>query len=92
MEAEQTKSQMYYEVRIAPNDGEIDPTLMEGIRQQSDGKDIAKIETEDGVVYFIIGPFADKAKAEALAEFIKAMAIGEVTCDLAGMEKEQELK
>lgn len=91
MEAEQTKSQMYYEVRIAPNDGEIDPTLMEGIRQQSDGKDIAKIETEDGVVYFIIGPFADKAKAEALAEFIKAMAIGEVTCDLAGMEKEQEL-
>lgn len=91
MEAEKTKSQMFYEVRVAPADGEIDSTVMEGIRQQADGKDIAKIETEDGVVYYIVGPFADKAKAEALADFIKAMAIGDVTCDLAGMEKEQEI-
>lgn len=91
LEAENTKSQMYYEVRLAPADGEIDATVAEGIRQQSEGKDIAKIETEDGVVYYIVGPFSDKAKADALAEFIKAMGIGEVTCDLAGMEKEQEL-
>lgn len=91
LEAEKTKSQMYYEVRLAPADGEIDATVAEGIRQQSEGKDIAKIETEDGVVYYIVGPFSDKAKADALAEFIKAMGIGEVTCDLAGMEKEQEL-
>lgn len=91
IEAEKTKSQMFYEVRIAPTDGEIDGTAMEGIRQQSEGKDIAKIETEDGVVFYIVGPFADKAKAEKLAEFIKVMGIGEVTCDLAGMEKEQEL-
>lgn len=91
LEAEKTKSQMYYEVRLAPADGEIDATVAEGIRQQAGGKDIAKIETEDGVVYYIVGPFSDKAKADALAEFIKAMGIGEVTCDLAGMEKEQEL-
>lgn len=91
LEAEKTKSQMYYEVRLAPADGEIDATVAEGFRQQSEGKDIAKIETEDGVVYYIVGPFSDKAKADALAEFIKAMGIGEVTCDLAGMEKEQEL-
>lgn len=91
LEAEKTKSQMYYEVRLAPADGEIDATVTEGIRQQAEGKDIAKIETEDGVVYYIVGPFSDKAKADALAEFIKAMGIGEVTCDLAGMEKEQEL-
>lgn len=91
LEAEKTKSQMYYEVRLAPADGEIDATVAEGIRQQAEGKDIAKIETEDGVVYYIVGPFSDKANADALAEFIKAMGIGEVTCDLAGMEKEQEL-
>lgn len=91
LEAEKTKSQMYYEVRLAPADGEIDATVAEGIRQQAEGKDIAKIETEDGVVYYIVGPFSDKVKADALAEFIKAMGIGEVTCDLAGMEKEQEL-
>lgn len=91
LEAEKTKEQVFYEVRIAPTEGEIDATIMEGIRQQSGGKDIAKTETEEGDIYFIVGPFADKTKAEALADFIKAMAIGEVTCDLAGMEKEQEL-
>jgi hypothetical protein len=64
---------------------------MEGIVQQSGGKDVAKVETEEGVVYFIIGPFADKTKAQELAEFIKAMGIGEVTFDLAGMEKEQDI-
>lgn len=91
LEAEITKAQIFYEVRIAPTDGEIDATIMDGIRQQTGGKDIAKTETEEGDIYFIIGPFADKTKAENLADFIKAMAIGEVTCDLAGMEKEQEL-
>jgi hypothetical protein len=82
---------MFYEVRVAPADGEIDSTIMEGIVQQSGGKDVAKVETEEGVVYFIIGPFADKTKAQELAEFIKAMGIGEVTFDLAGMEKEQDI-
>ncbi len=91
LEAEKSKSQMFYEVRIAPTAGEIDSTSMEGIIQQSGGKDIAKAETEGGVVLYIVGPFSDKAKAEALADFVKAMGIGEVSCDLAGMEKELEI-
>ena len=90
IEAEKEKSPMFYEVRIAPADGELDSTVMEGINQQSGGKDIAKIETEAGVIYFIIGPYSDKAEAEKLAEFIKVMGIGEVTCDLAGMAKEHD--
>jgi hypothetical protein len=90
IEAEKEKSPMFYEVRVAPADGELDSTVMEGINQQSGGKDIAKIETEAGVIYFIIGPYADKAEAEKLAEFIKVMGIGEVTCDLAGMAKEHD--
>ena len=90
VEAEKAKAPMFYEVRIAPTDGELDSTVMEGINQQSGGKDIAKIETEEGVIYFIIGPYADKAQAEKLAEFIKVMGIGEVTCDLAGMAKEHD--
>ena len=81
---------MFYEVRIAPAAGEIDAAIMEGINQQSGGKDVARIETEEGVMYFIIGPFADKAEAEKLTEFVSAMGIGEVTCDLAGMAKENE--
>ena len=89
-ESQKSKSPMFYEVRIAPSDGELDSIATDGIRQQSGGKDIAKIETEDGVIYFIIGPYAKKEDAEKLAEFVKAMGIGEVTCDLAGMEKENE--
>ena len=90
IESEQSKSPMFYEVRIAPTDGEIDSTAMEGINQQSGGKDMARVETEAGTMYFIIGPYSNKAEAEKLAEFIKAMGIGEVTCDLAGMEQENQ--
>lgn len=90
LEAEKKNSPIFYEVRVAPTDGEIDSTVMGGINQQSGGKDIAKIETEEGVIYYIIGPYANKEDAEKLAEFIKVMGIGEVTCDLAGMAKEHD--
>ena len=90
-ESEKNKAPMFYEVRISPADGELDSTVTEGINQQSGGKDIAKIETEEGVMYFIIGPYAKKEEAEKLAEFIRAMGIGEVTCNLAGMAREHEL-
>ena len=90
-ESENNKAPMFYEVRISPTDGELDSTVTEGINQQSGGKDIAKIETEEGVMYFIIGPYAKKEDAEKLAEFIRAMGIGEVTCNLAGMAREHEL-
>ena len=90
LEAEKKNTPIFYEVRIAPTDGEIDSTVMGGINQQSGGKDVAKIETEEGVIYYIIGPYANKDDAEKLAEFIKVMGIGEVTCDLAGMAKEHD--
>ena len=48
----------------APTDGEIDSTAMEGINQQSGGKDVARVETEAGTMYFIIGPYSNKAEAE----------------------------
>jgi hypothetical protein len=53
--------------------------LSEGIRQQADGKDIARSETEDGKAAYIIGPFGDKGKADSLASFIKAMGVADVT-------------
>ena len=90
VESEKNKSPMFYEVRVAPNDGELDNTTREGINLQSGGKDIARIETEEGVMYYIIGPYANKEDAQKLADFIKAMGIGEVTCDLAGMAKEHD--
>ena len=90
IESEKNKTPMFYEVRIAPSAGEIDSAIMEGINQQSGGKDVARIETEEGVMYFIVGPYSDRNEAEKLAEFIKAMDIGEVTCDLAGMAQEHD--
>ena len=79
-ETQKSKSSDLYEVRVIPTSGELDGAMTEGINQQSGGKDIAKIEGEEGVTY-IIGPYAGKSEAEKLAEFIRAMGIGEVTCN-----------
>ncbi len=81
-ESQKSKSSALYEVRVSPSSGELDGAMTEGINQQSGGKDIARIETEEGVTY-IIGPYADKEEAEKLAGFIRAMGIGEVTCAAA---------
>lgn len=72
----------YYEVRIIPVDGEMDPVITEGIRQRSEGKDIARVELEDGTQVYIVGPFLEKEKADAVADFVKAMDIGEVEARL----------
>ena len=87
-ETQKSKTSDLYEVRIIPAAGELDSTATEGINQQSGGKDIAKVETEDGSVCFRIGPFAKKDEAEKLAEFVKAMGIGEVTCAAAARENQ----
>lgn len=68
----------FYEVHVRPLGGDIDRVLMEGISQQADGKDVAKVVDDDGVFY-VIGPFADKDKAGTLATFVKAMGIGDVS-------------
>lgn len=83
-ETQKSKSPQFHEVRIIPSSGELDSAMTEGINQQSGGKDIARTETEDGEVQFVIGPFTDKEEAEKLAEFIRVMGVGEVTCAVAG--------
>ena len=72
--------QEFYEVRIAPSNGELDSGVAAGIRQQAAGKDIARTVGGDGVVRYVVGPFADKAKAEDLALFVKAMGVSDVVC------------
>ena len=69
----------FYEVRIRPSGGDIDRVSMEGIVQQADGKDVAKVAGEDGAVSYVAGPFADRRKAESLATFVRAMGIGDVS-------------
>lgn len=69
----------FYEIHIRPSGGDVDRVSMDGIAQQADGKDVAKVVDDDGGVFYVVGPFADKEKAETLATFVKAMGIGEVS-------------
>jgi hypothetical protein len=81
-EKEKPKVQEFYEVRVAAVGGELDSAVASGIRQQAAGKDIAKVVGADGVTVFVVGPFTDKAKAEELALFVKAMGAKDVTCGI----------
>ena len=81
-EKERPVVQEFYEVRIMPAGGELDPSVSAGIRQQAAGKDIARTVKSDGSVVFVVGPFSDKAKAEELALFVKAMGVKEAMCNL----------
>jgi hypothetical protein len=77
-ESKAKQEQKFYQVIVVPS-GDLDLALSEGMRQQADGKDIARSETPDGRAAYIIGPFGDKTKAESLASFVKAMGVEEVT-------------
>lgn len=79
-EKEQPVVQEFYEVRMTPKGGELDSSVAAGIRQQSGGKDIARAVGNDGVVRYVVGPFASKEKAEDLALFVKAMGVTDVFC------------
>ena len=79
LEAEKKKPSLY-EVRIAVGSGELDMTVASGIRQQAPGKDIARVENEDGTKVYVIGPFADHDTAENLAGFIRAMGTSGAEC------------
>lgn len=81
-EKEKPKVHEFYEVRIVTAGGELDPGVAAGIRQQASGKDIAKVVRADGATVFVVGPFADKSKAEELALFVKAMGTKDVTCNV----------
>ena len=75
-----------YEVRIVPEEGELGQEVVEGMVRLAMGKDIARIETEDGTQVFTVGPFDSKAKAEELAEYVKGKLSGKVTCEMLGNE------
>lgn len=77
-ENEKPAVQEFYEVRMSPSDGVLDPSVAAGIRQQAAGKDIARAPGAEGNVVYVVGPFADKARAEELALFIKAMGVADV--------------
>ena len=77
-ESKAKEVQKFYQVTVVPS-GELDAELSEGIRQQAEGKDIARSETEDGKAAYIVGPFGDKGNADSLASFVKAMGEDNVT-------------
>lgn len=61
-----------YRVSVIPTGGVIDSVMIEGIRQQAGGKDVAR---HDGGL--IVGPFNNKAQAVALVEFVEVMGYGD---------------
>lgn len=77
---EEEKIPEKFEVRIVPSDGELDMTIAGGIRQQAPGKEISRRDNENGTVVYVVGPFADKEKAENIAGFVRAMGISNASC------------
>lgn len=77
---EKAKVPEFFEVRIVPPEGELDMTIAGGIRQQAAGKDISRRDNDDGTVVYVVGPFADKEKAENIAGFVRAMGISNTSC------------
>lgn len=66
-----------YRVSIIPTGGVVDSAMIEGIRQQSAGKDVAR---HDGGL--VVGPFNNKSQAVALVEFIEVMRFGDATIEV----------
>ena len=75
-----------YEVRIVPSEGVLDEAVTAGILQHAAGKDIARTEAEDGTITFVVGPFDVKADADALAEFINASGVSEVSVEVVAID------
>ena len=73
-----------YRVSFIPGEEGLDQTLSAGIRMRAAGKDMARSETSEGTTAYAVGPFSDKKQAEELADFIKAMGVGEVSVDIIG--------
>ena len=80
LEAELDRKPSFYEVRINTGSAELDMTIAGGIRQQAPGKDIARVEKEDGSKMYVVGPFADKEAAEKIAGFVRAMGASDASC------------
>lgn len=65
----------YFNVVIIPS-AVADGVMLEGIRQQAAGKDVAKGEGR-----LIVGPFNSRAQAVALIEFVEVMGYGDATIE-----------
>lgn len=85
-EAKASNEVLLYEVRIMPDSGELEQEVVEGMIRLAMGKDIARVEAEDGTQVFIVGPFDNKAMAEELAAYVRSKISGKVTCELRGNE------
>ncbi len=78
-EEKKAEAKTLYRIEIVPPDGSLDAAVADGIRQQAEGKDIARSETEGGRTAYIVGPFDDLAHVESIVNFVKAMGIEEVS-------------
>ena len=87
LEAEKKKKSVLYEVRINTGTEELEMAVADGIRQQSAGKDIARTRGEDGGNVYVVGPFADKATAEKVAGFVRAMGVNDTVCGEIAVKK-----
>ena len=85
-EARRNNQILLYEVRVIPESGELDSEVVEGMVRLAMGKDIARVEAEDGTQVFIVGPFDNKAMAEELAAYVRAKVAGKISCELLGNE------
>lgn len=85
-EARRSNKMLLYEVRIIPESGELESEVVEGMVRLAMGKDIARIEAEDGTQVFIVGPFDNKDMAEELASYVRGKITGKVSCELLGNE------
>ena len=85
-EARRSNQMLLYEVRIMPESGELESEVVEGMVRLAMGKDIARVEAEDGTQVFIVGPFDNKVMAEELASYVRGKITGKVSCELLGNE------
>lgn len=76
----------FYQVILVPGEGGLDSALADGIRQQASGKDLARSEDSEGRTIYMIGAFSDRKEADALADFIKAMGLNEVSVEILEMK------
>ena len=70
-----------YEIRIMPDSGELDPSVVDTLTTVAVGKDIIRSEGEDGTQVFTVGPFDSKSTADAVVDFIRNMMEGKVVCE-----------
>jgi len=70
-------SSVLYRVVIIPSGGEMDTVALGGVRQQSGGKDVARVERG-----FAVGPFDNKSQAVALVEFVEVMGYGDAELEI----------